>query len=62
MDADVIGLMEIENDGYDEYSAIADLVNGLNDAAGAGTYAFIDPGVGLVGTDEIAVGLDLQAG
>ena len=57
MDADVIGLMEIENDGYDEYSAIADLVNGLNDAAGAGTYAFIDPGVGPVGTDEIAVGL-----
>ena len=56
MDADVIGLMEIENDGYDEYSAIADLVNGLNDAAGAGTYAFIDPGVGPVGTDEIAVG------
>ncbi len=59
MDADVIGLMEIENDGYDEYSAIADLVNGLNDTAGASTYAFIDAGMepdGLVGTDEIAVG------
>ncbi|MEE9617046.1 MAG: ExeM/NucH family extracellular endonuclease, partial [Anaerolineae bacterium] len=56
MDADVIGLMEIENDGYDQYSAIADLVNGLNDVTGAGTYASIDPGVAPVGTDEIAVG------
>ncbi|MBN2500061.1 MAG: ExeM/NucH family extracellular endonuclease [Anaerolineales bacterium] len=57
LDADVIGLMEIENDGYDEYSAIADLVNGLNTAVGAGTYAYVDPGVAPVGTDEIAVGL-----
>jgi hypothetical protein len=62
MDADVIGLMEIENDGYDEYSAIADLVSGLNDVAGAGTYAFIDPGVGPVGTDEIAVGFIYKIG
>ena len=57
IDADVIGLMEIENDGYDQYSAIADLVNGLNDATAPGTYAFIDPGVPVIGTDEIAVGL-----
>ena len=57
IDADVVGLMEIENDGYDEFSAIADLVNGLNDATAPGTYAFIDPGVPLIGTDEIAVGL-----
>jgi|GEM_PF-363689 len=62
LDADVIGLMEIENDGYDEYSAIADLVNGLNDVAGAGTYAFVDPGVPLIGTDEIAVGLIYKPG
>jgi predicted extracellular nuclease len=62
MDADVIGLMEIENDGYDQYSAIADLVNGLNDVAGAGTYAFIDPGVAQVGTDEIAVGFIYKPG
>ncbi len=57
MDADVIGLMEIENDGYDPFSAIADLVNGLNAATAPGTYAFIDPGVPVIGTDEIAVGL-----
>ena len=57
IDADVVGLMEIENDGYDAFSAIADLVNGLNDATAPGTYAFVDPGVPLIGTDEIAVGL-----
>jgi hypothetical protein len=60
MDADVIGLMEIENDGYGAGSAIADLVDGLNAAAGAGTYAYIDPGVPVIGTDEIAVGFIYQ--
>jgi len=56
--ADVIGLMEIENDGYDQYSAIQDLVNGLNATAPIGTtYAFIDPAVSAIGTDEIAVGI-----
>ncbi|MBN1217961.1 MAG: ExeM/NucH family extracellular endonuclease, partial [Anaerolineae bacterium] len=62
MDADVIGLMEIENDGYGPTSAIQDLVNGLNDAVGAGTYAFIDPGVAQIGADEIAVGLIYKPG
>ncbi len=57
MNADIVGLMEIENDGYGPSSAIADLVNGLNAAAGAGTYAFIDAGVPVIGSDEIAVGL-----
>ena len=58
MDADVIGLMEIENDGYTSNSAIADLVNGLNASATSGTsYAFVDPGVSQIGTDQIAVGI-----
>ena len=61
LDADVIGLMEIENDGYGQYSAIQDLVNGLNDAAGAGTYAFVDAG-GPIGVDEITVGLLYKPG
>ncbi|NDJ78882.1 MAG: ExeM/NucH family extracellular endonuclease, partial [Chloroflexi bacterium] len=44
LDADVIGLMEIENDGYGPESAVADLVDGLNAVAGEGTYAYIiDP-------------------
>ena len=54
LDADVIGLMELENDAVGN-SAIEDLVAGLNDATAPGTYAFIDTGV--QGTDEIRVGL-----
>jgi uncharacterized protein len=56
LDADVVGLIEIENDGYGPNSAIADLVDGLNDVAGPGTYAYVDPGVKQIGGDEIAVG------
>jgi hypothetical protein len=54
MNADVVGLMEIENDATGN-SALEDLVAGLNAAMGAGTYAFIDTGV--IGTDEIKVAL-----
>ena len=42
MNADVLGLMEVENDGNSSTSALQDLVNGLNQAFGAGTYAFIN--------------------
>ncbi|MCQ4318389.1 ExeM/NucH family extracellular endonuclease [Stutzerimonas zhaodongensis] len=57
-DAHIIGLMEIENDGYSEHSAIADLVAGLNAASRSGDrYAFIDPKRDRLGTDQIAVGL-----
>jgi predicted extracellular nuclease len=53
INADVVGLIEIENDGAGAASAIQDLVNGLNAANGAGTYA---PIVGpSPGTDEIQV-------
>jgi predicted extracellular nuclease len=54
MNANVVGLMEMENDAG-EHSAVADLVSGLNDAMGAGTYAYVDTGV--IGTDEIKVAL-----
>ena len=59
IDADVIGLMEMENDAKPN-SAIEDLVSGLNAVAGAGTYAFIDTGV--VGSDEIRVALLYKPG
>jgi uncharacterized repeat protein (TIGR01451 family) len=68
IDADIVGLMEIENDGYgDESSAIDDLVDGLNDIAGAGTYAYInaDTAIGVtntLGTDAIKVGLLYKPG
>ncbi|MBH9385778.1 SpnA family nuclease [Pseudomonas aeruginosa] len=56
--ADIVGLMEIENDGYGEFSAIADLVNGLNASLPQGPrYAFVHPHRAKLGSDEIAVGL-----
>lgn len=58
LNADVVGLMEIENDGADSSSAIQDLVNGLNAATSAGTYAFVaEP---APGADEIKVALIYQ--
>jgi predicted extracellular nuclease len=54
--ADVIGLTEIENDGYGPYSAIAELTQALNTAAGSNVYAYVNPGLSRIGTDEIAVG------
>ncbi len=65
MNADVVGLMEIENDGYGAGSAIADLVDGLNAVSGAGTWAFIDADAGTgqvnsLGSDAIKVALLYQ--
>jgi predicted extracellular nuclease len=56
IDADIIGLMEIENDGYDEQSAIAALVNSINATLGGNVYQFVDAGEAQ-GTDAISVGL-----
>ncbi|MDW8293452.1 MAG: ExeM/NucH family extracellular endonuclease [Anaerolineae bacterium] len=62
LNADVIGLMEVENDGYDASSAIQDLVNRLNAATAPNTYAFINPDAALgavntLGVDAIKVGI-----
>ncbi|WP_444929856.1 ExeM/NucH family extracellular endonuclease [Microbulbifer sp. SSSA002] len=57
LNADVIGLMEIENDGYGSDSAIRDLIDGLNAAIGSEHYQFIHPDLAQLGSDEIAVGL-----
>lgn len=62
LDADIVGLLEIENDGYGALSAIASLVNALNAAAGAAVYAFINPGAADMGTDQIAVGFIYKPG
>jgi len=56
-DADVIGLMELENDGYGANSAIPDLVDALNAVPSVVTYSFIDPGTAQLGAGVIAVGL-----
>lgn len=62
MNPDVIGINEIENDGYGPDSSIQYLVDQLNAYAGAGTYAFIDVDaatgqVNALGTDAIKVGM-----
>ncbi len=49
--ADVLGIIEMENDGNGATSAIQDLVNGLNTATAPGTYAFAEGTT--PGTDEI---------
>lgn len=54
MDADIVGLMETENDA-DPDSAISTLVGALNDATAPATYAYINTGV--IGTDQIKVAL-----
>ncbi|OLY93478.1 Por secretion system C-terminal sorting domain-containing protein [Cnuella takakiae] len=47
INADVLGLIELENDGTGANSAIQDLVNGLNAKLGAGTYAFVNDGASI---------------
>ncbi|WP_375437920.1 ExeM/NucH family extracellular endonuclease [uncultured Hymenobacter sp.] len=44
MNADVVGLIEIENDGTEATSAIQDLVNGLNTALGSPVYSIVQDG------------------
>lgn len=65
MDTAVVGLIEIENDGYGPDSALADLVNRLNAEAGAGTWAYVDVDerngqLNALGTDAIKVGAIYQ--
>ncbi|WP_240936461.1 ExeM/NucH family extracellular endonuclease [Hydrogenophaga crocea] len=52
--ADIVGLMEIENNGN---GAAQDLVNQLNAAAGAGTWAVVGLPTGGTGTDAIRVAM-----
>ena len=59
---DVLGVNEVENDGYGSDSAIAHLVEQLNAVHGAGTYAYLDVDgetgqKNALGTDAIKVGM-----
>lgn len=56
MDADIVGLVEIENNVNDD--ALIDLVAGLNDATSPGTYDLV--ATGTIGTDAIKVALIYQ--
>ena len=53
IDADIVGLMEIENHITD--AAVMDLVNGLNAVLGAGTYDYV--ATGPIGSDAIKVAI-----
>jgi predicted extracellular nuclease len=57
MDADIVGLMEIENNDFESLEALVDAVN----QAACGPYAFVDirndeRPTGIIGTDAIKVG------
>ncbi len=55
IDADIVGLMEIENHITD--AAVKDLVDGLNAVVGDGTYDYIDTDPDYIGTDAIKVAI-----
>ncbi len=53
LDADVVGLMELQNNGD---AALRDLVAALNSAAGADTWGLVPDPSGVLGDDEIRLG------
>ncbi|MDF1727093.1 MAG: ExeM/NucH family extracellular endonuclease [Sulfitobacter sp.] len=54
--ADVLGLVELENDFAGGTFAIDSLVAALNDETGSVSWGFVNPGQEFVGDDAIAVG------
>ncbi|GJD95951.1 ExeM/NucH family extracellular endonuclease [Methylobacterium iners] len=64
LDADVLGLVEIENNFIEGSpgNAIAYLVDALNEAAGEELYDWVRPGQNFVGGDAIAVGFIYKPG
>jgi predicted extracellular nuclease len=58
LDADIVGLVELENDflAGSSGNAIENLVNELNPVVGPRIYDWVDPGMQFVGDDAIAVG------
>ncbi|WP_353482692.1 ExeM/NucH family extracellular endonuclease [Haliscomenobacter sp.] len=56
LDADVLGLEEIENEIFSPLSGMQELVDSLNVANGAGTYAFVSTGTKF-GADQIIVAI-----
>jgi len=62
IDADVIAVMELENDGYGEHSSIADLTRALNKQFKYDQqYQYIIPKQRLLGTNKISVGILYRA-
>lgn len=61
MDGDIYALMEMENDGFDEYSAVAELTRGLNQAMPDAQFDYIDPGTSELGGDAITQAIIYRA-
>lgn len=57
LDADIIAVSKLENDGFGPGGALADLVDALNAASGPQTYAFVDPGLPAWGAGVVTVGV-----
>lgn len=57
LDADVLGLIEMQNNGSGTGSAVKDLVDGLNAATAPNTYAIVDDSGINVGCDAIKVAI-----
>ncbi len=55
IDADIVGLMELENNASE---SLRQIVDALNARLGTGTYAFVD--AGIIGSGVIKVGLIFQ--
>ncbi len=58
LNADIVGLTELENDGFDQHSAIQTLINHLKNHSL--NYRFIKPKKNILGRDAICVGLMYQ--
>lgn len=60
MDADVLGLVEIENEFGDQNGdgvfAVQYLVDAINAELGAEVYDYVDPGVGVVDSSDVITG------
>lgn len=62
LDADIVAVAELENDGYGPASAISHLVSALNAASAPGSYVFVDADAAsgqrnALGNDAVKVGL-----
>jgi len=53
LNADIYGLMEMENDGFDSNSALADLTHGLNAAVFGAPFAYVAADASRIGNDAI---------
>ncbi len=63
LDADILGITDVENDPYGPAGALADLVAGLNDASASNIYAYVNPGADLTwGSGSATVGIIYRTG